>query len=338
MRVMIVARLRRIAPMHLLAAEAARADGHEVMVFGTDIDDSVTQRVASDAGLPEGNWYRNKAGKRLWREARRFRPDCIIIWGSNWSLPPSALEQIKRRIGSTIALIEGNCRLLEPFQAETLSHCDLFFTNEPYLLPLLEMHMGKENVHYFHPGASHTVYCPAELPEEEKRFYGSEISFLGALHHPNRVEFFDSFGNKPRLKVWGFNGKSIGECWQPHVVDTLQKIKIFRASTINLDLRPERLISGISSRVFEVLLCGCFPLAEYRTGLDRHFRVGEEIEVFHNVDEAREKAEYYLEHEEERETMIRKGRERVLSEWTHTKTMRHLLGIIEQHASRLSNV
>ncbi len=103
---------------------------------------------------------------------------------------------------------------------------------------------------------------------------------------------------------------------------------------MNLDVRPERLISGISSRVFEVLLCGSFPLTEYRPALDRHFLVGEEIAVFESAEEAREKALYYVSHEDERLAMVRRGRDRVRRDWTFGKTVPQMLQQIDCSVSR----
>ena len=64
-------------------------------------------------------------------------------------------------------------------------------------------------------------------------------------------------------------------------------------------------------RIFDILACGGFVLAEYTEALDELFVIGEEIAVWRSIDELQEKAAYFLKHPEETRNIALAGRARV---------------------------
>jgi hypothetical protein len=71
----------------------------------------------------------------------------------------------------------------------------------------------------------------------------------------------------------------------------------------------------IKGRIAEICLCGGFVLSEYVPGIEEVFEVDKEIAVFHSGDEMVEKIKFYLEHEDDRETIASNGYIRALRDY-----------------------
>jgi spore maturation protein CgeB len=134
-----------------------------------------------------------------------------------------------------------------------------------------------------------------------------------------------NFGQK---EIWinnmaanGIVVQTFGRGWTSGYVATEEMIKLFNASKINLNFaesygrntRPQ-----IKNRIFEVCMAGGFLLSEYVPGIEEYFEIDKEIACFKNIDEANDKIQYYLAHEDERKAIARAGWERAQSDYTQT--------------------
>ena len=75
---------------------------------------------------------------------------------------------------------------------------------------------------------------------------------------------------------------------------------VFSQSKINLNISLKTIKTGIPLRVADVMGCGGFVLSNYQQELEEYFVIGEECVVYENLQDMFLKAQYYLEHEEER--------------------------------------
>jgi spore maturation protein CgeB len=268
------------------------------------------------------------------RQIEDFSPELLFIWGSNWVLSPKTLTHLKAR-NVRIAIRESNLALFEPHQREALGFYDFFFTGESYIIPLLQRRLGVQQVHYLHGVANPRVYSPYEFSAGERDEWGADAAFFGSPY-PNRVEFFEglSQGNAS-FRLWGRAwdvAPRLAQHWTPRCVGNIHKSRVYCASKVNLDLRAgHQQINAISSRAFEVLCCGAFVLVEYRSDIERFFEIGRDLDIFHSVEEAAEKIEHYLEHEDERLEMARRGRERALREWTIDDMAARMMTVIQRN-------
>ncbi|MDB5036556.1 MAG: CgeB family protein [Bacteriovoracaceae bacterium] len=90
----------------------------------------------------------------------------------------------------------------------------------------------------------------------------------------------------------------------------------YRAAKINFCFTKWSLPTAMHDRVYEILLAGGFPLTDYREYLPEAFRK-DEIVHYRTIEEAKHLIDYYLKADTEREKLIRKGRDRVLSDHTY---------------------
>lgn len=87
--------------------------------------------------------------------------------------------------------------------------------------------------------------------------------------------------------------------------------KVFRASKINLNFTIPNIKSGIPLRVWDILGSGGFLLTNYQAELPYFFEEGKDLVCFDGVDDLREKAGYYLAHEDERCAIAQHGYHKV---------------------------
>jgi spore maturation protein CgeB len=80
----------------------------------------------------------------------------------------------------------------------------------------------------------------------------------------------------------------------------------------------------VKGRVFETPAYGSCTFIEYFPGIEKYFKVDEEIVVFKNKKELVEKARFYLKHSERREKIAELGRKRALKDHTYEKRFKKI--------------
>lgn len=102
---------------------------------------------------------------------------------------------------------------------------------------------------------------------------------------------------------------------------------VFANSKINLNMTCDSIKSGIPQRIWDIMGCRGFVLTNYQPEIDEYFEIGKDIEVFHDMDELKEKLAYYLVHEDERIQIANRGYEKVKKEHTFINRMADILYI-----------
>src|SRR5205807_8777796 len=97
-----------------------------------------------------------------------------------------------------------------------------------------------------------------------------------------------------------------------------------RSSVISLNFANSRGDKQIKARTFEVPGAGGFLLTEDAPGLERFYRIGEEIDSFADVDELEAKIRYYLADPRRRDAVAVRGFERTRDEHTYDSRMREI--------------
>lgn len=87
--------------------------------------------------------------------------------------------------------------------------------------------------------------------------------------------------------------------------------KVFKASKINLNISYKQITMGMPLRVLDIMGAGGFLLSNYQEELAENFRPGVDCVIYESIEDAIVKAEYYLEHEDERMEIAHNGHEAV---------------------------
>ena len=197
---------------------------------------------------------------------------------------------------------------------------------------------GARQVSYLPMAADPELHCPMSLSQEERRRFGSDVSFVGA-GYANRRRLFPSLLRQPwSFKLWGNEWDGADELrsvlqLDGARIDTATCMKVFNATTINLNLHSttgaglDPQADFVNPRTFELAACGAFQLLDHRSQL-RQFFTEQEMVSFRDFGEVPGLIQQWLNDPAARLAMANAARARVMSEHTYVHRMRDLLGQI----------
>ena len=280
--------------------------------------------------------YTNMIGEAMVAMADDRKPDLILVMAQA-PLDIGALARL-RQLNIPIAFwFVEDFRTLK-YWDRVAPYYDYFFTIQRGEFHERLGKAGARRVAYLPQAAAPRHHKPLALSAEDKIFHGSDLSFMGAGYNNRRV-FFNGLLDYD-FKIWGTEWDLASAVGQRVVnknrrLDPEEYIKIFNASKINLNLHSSIMNSGIdpigdfvNPRVFELAACGAFQLVDVRSELPGLMQPGKEIETYASLEELREKIDHYLVHPDERESIARAGRDRVLEDHTFERRMEEMLAVI----------
>ncbi|MCI5065908.1 glycosyltransferase [bacterium] len=270
-------------------------------------------------------------------EAANEKPMDILICMAQAPITGKALQELRDRgVITVLWFVEDYLRF--PVWKYMAQYYDFVFTiQKGECLDAIKA-AGAGEVHYLPTAADPLVHAPMELTAEERKRWGSPISFVGAGYH-NRQQMFASLSGMP-FKIWGTEwphckpfDRMVQENGRRLRPD--EYVKIFNATDININLHSSTERDGvdpagdfINPRTFELAAAGAFQLVDTRSLLGELFVPGEEIETFSDRKELVEKIKFYQEHPEARIPFIEKSRARVLKEHTYQHRLKEMLNTI----------
>ena len=208
---------------------------------------------------------------------------------------------------------------------------------------------GARHVSYLPMAADPVTHCPVTLSEEDRRTYGADVSFVGA-GYANRRSLFPALLRQPwSFKLWGNEWEGAEDLrsvlqLKGARIDTTTCMKIFNATTINLNLHStsgeglDPQADFVNPRTFELAACGAFQLLDQRSLLQELF-TEREIVSFRAFDDVPDLVREWLADPAARQAMARAARARVLNAHTYEHRMRDLLAQIGlSHPDRVGAV
>lgn len=156
------------------------------------------------------------------------------------------------------------------------------------------------------------------------------LDFAGSsLYRKKAVEEVADLG----LSLYGDNGwKELfkGRSFLKGPIENRGELpKLYNASSINLNITKSQLRTALNMRLFDIAACGGFILTDWREDLEKLFKVEDEMAVYRNKEELREKVVYYLAHPQEREEMANRAKKKVLERHTFKKRMEKMIKTVE---------
>ena len=82
---------------------------------------------------------------------------------------------------------------------------------------------------------------------------------------------------------------------------------VFAGSAVNLNVTAEQMPTAVNQRVWDVPGMGALLLTDAQEDVLEYFTDGEDIVIYHSLDEALDKARYYLANDSARDSIARKG-------------------------------
>jgi SAM-dependent methyltransferase len=122
------------------------------------------------------------------------------------------------------------------------------------------------------------------------------------------------------LHVWGDPGwralEAAGATYRGWAGHDRALTRIYSGPALHVDVGRLYQLDIVPMRIFDVLACGGFVLAEHSEDLERCFVLDEEVVAWRSREELLSKARYYLAHPEEARAIAARGRARVLRDHT----------------------
>lgn len=103
--------------------------------------------------------------------------------------------------------------------------------------------------------------------------------------------------------------------------------KVFKNSRINLNITLRCIRNGIPQRCFDIMGCHGLLLTNYQKDFEENFKDQQNLLIYRSIEEAYEKAKFYLTHETERQRIENNGYETVRKHYNYPDVLRKILHI-----------
>ena len=198
--------------------------------------------------------------------------------------------------------------------------------------------LGARRSEFFTPGFPDGLR--EELPEEGKSW---DVSFVGSVssEHRTRTDYLNFLAKAQLLRKHEFSLGYFLRTAEPAIVpvgvalhnqgtrwgEDMHRILKGSRIALNVGIDLARGETG-NMRMIEAAGLGTFLLTEHQDNIRKYFEPGVEVETFSSPAELEEKVRHYLAHEDEREAIARRGRERCLRDFAMSTSVRRLAELI----------
>ncbi|NLX10498.1 MAG: glycosyltransferase [Chloroflexi bacterium] len=192
--------------------------------------------------------------------------------------------------------------------------------------------LGAREVHALYYGADPDLFSPLDVPQDlDAFFYGHGREY--------RAEWIDAMLRAPSLALPGrrfaVRGTKLGDLGRVEALPYLSFSKLREyacRSKLNLVITRKAhasVFASSSSRPFELAALGACMVCNPYEGIETWFEPEKELVIVHSAEEAVERYDWLLQHDEARRTIGRAARERLLKEHTFRHRARQLIDVIQ---------
>jgi spore maturation protein CgeB len=296
---------------------------------------AITKRLGF---FPEGN-HENKKIKR----AIKVKKYDIIFIEKGLSIRPGTLKYIKFSHPPCKIISYSLDDMMNPgnssrFYRLGLKYYDYIFTNKEYNVNELK-EMGAKNVFYIRNAFSPIIHRPIEVSQEEKEYFGADVSFIGHYEKERAIEIIKLAEKGIKIKIWGWGEDTLKTgIAHPNIINTNKHVyedeyaKVICSSKINLCFLRKINRDKETTRSIEIPACGGFMLGERTKEHLELFEEGKEAEFFDSFEELYQKTLYFLNHENERKQIAQGGLNRCLrSKYDYNQQLSNIINLALDH-------
>jgi len=131
------------------------------------------------------------------------------------------------------------------------------------------------------------------------------------------------------LQVWGDAGWRVAEGAGVRYRGTAGSYTdlnaIYCSAGVNVDIGRLHQLDIVTMRIFDVMACGGFVLAERSKDLERLFEIGREVDCYSTLEELEQKVDHYLTHPNAARALAEAGRRAVLERHTVAQRVDRML-------------
>lgn len=116
---------------------------------------------------------------------------------------------------------------------------------------------------------------------------------------------------------------------KPPILPGVDTTTAYCGSKINLNISLKGIEGGTPQRIMDVMAAGGFMLTNYCSETADIFEEDKEIVMFKTPEELFDKVDYYLNHDEERKAIAKRGQAKVLKCYTYEKKLKTIMDWVE---------
>ena len=304
------------------------AMGHELVVMPG------TRAYHHQSRLPSLFWrYAPQAfpiiERRMWSDlisrAKAFAPQLVLV--SMGNLSPQTVDELKAACDAkvvcwytdAIANLYRHYLVAAPY--------DAVFLKDPWAVRSLQAKLDIP-FYYLPEACNPSWHRTVESTEQEQQKYRCDVAGIGSLHY-FRAKMLEQFVGYD-LKIWGANNPgwietSVKPKYQNRSVAELEKAKALRSAKVVVNPTNFLEVEGVNCSLFEIAGCGAFQITESKPSLPQLFDEGTEIVTYRTRRELKEKVDYYLAHEQERQEIADRAQRRAHREHTYELRLKKML-------------
>lgn len=265
------------------------------------------------------------------------KPSYIFVY-NDCRLLPETVDYFKKNGSRVIVFLADDPNYL--FNSKktfllTVMKADTVILPDEGWIPGLKM-LDVKNIIYSPYGTDPNTFFPVTPDKDQLNKYKADILFIGTAYYLNswgirRAAILNELSGMD-IKIFGDNS------WNdllPLFPDLRKKFfpGLLYSKEVNIACSCCKIypvivntgvLEGASTRIFDCLASGIFILAEYRKALETLFP-DNEVVTFKSKSELKDKAGYFLKNEKERNEYVKRGRNKVLKDYTLDISVKKIL-------------
>lgn len=153
------------------------------------------------------------------------------------------------------------------------------------------------------------------------------FAMASEITRKDRLILLNMFAKRYKTKFYSYDTheliQNVEYCGSLDYV--LQMPQMFACSKVNINPSLRIIQTGIPQRAVDIMGAGGFLLSNYQEELGEYFIDGEEMVMYESIEDALEKADYYLKHNDVRIEIAKRGRKKVLEEYSMEQRLDFIL-------------
>lgn len=288
-----------------------------------------------------------------WREynrvilktARTFRPDFLLAFKGIGILPETVRSLRQAAIATYNYYPDPIAWIKNRQMLETLPEYDCVFDTKKTLGGTLSVDVPLRDRVFLAHGYDPECHRPLPLSDRDREQFGCDVGYVGS-YMPRKQDILLPLVNmRPQLnlRIWGNGWHAADPALRRYVAGSSitgsTYARALCAARIGLGIMgfTRQAIDMTSTRTFEIPACGAFMLHERTKEVLELYEEGKEIECFSSPDELAQKIDHYLQHDNQREAIARRGHQRCVPAYSYEMRVQQIIAYHLTHSGREAN-